>query len=75
MLFHLLGAGQPIANFTATSQTVNEADGVWGAWPSGLSAWTKRRSIQLEGQSGALTNFPVRIKLDSTRVDYGQTHS
>lgn len=75
MFFHLLGAGQPIANFTATSQTIAEGAGTWGAWPVGLSAWTRRRSIQLEGQAGALTNFPVRIKLDSTRVDYGQTQS
>lgn len=70
MLFHLLGAGQPIANFTSTSQTMNEADGVWADWPAAYSAWTRRREVRIDGMAGALSNFPVMIKLDSTRVDY-----
>lgn len=75
MLFHLLGAGQPIANFTTTSQTVAESTGVWAGWSSNLSAWTKRRQILVDGVGGALTDFPVMIKLDSTRIDYAQVQS
>ncbi|MBL7688723.1 MAG: DUF2341 domain-containing protein, partial [Bdellovibrionaceae bacterium] len=75
MLFHLLGAGQPIANFTSTSQTVAESTGVWAGWSSGLSAWTKRRQILVDGVGGALTDFPVMIKLDSTRIDYAETQA
>ncbi|MBK7890751.1 MAG: DUF2341 domain-containing protein [Bdellovibrionales bacterium] len=73
MLFHLLGAGQPIANFTTTSQSVAESTGVWAGWSSNLSAWTKRRQILVDGVGGALTDFPVMIKLDSTRIDYAET--
>ncbi|MBK7892526.1 MAG: DUF2341 domain-containing protein [Bdellovibrionales bacterium] len=75
MLFHLLGAGQPIANFTTTSQTVAESTGVWAGWSSNLSAWTKRRQILVDGVGGALTDFPVMIKLDSTRIDYAETQA
>ena len=75
MLFHLLGAGQPIANFTSASQTVAESTGVWAGWSSNLSAWTKRRQVLVDGVGGALTDFPVMIKLDSTRIDYAETQS
>lgn len=73
LLFHLLAGGLPSANFSTTSQSVNEADGVWSIWPPGLSPWTKRRAVVLEGVSSSLTDFPVLIKLDSTRIDYGAT--
>ncbi|MBK7892525.1 MAG: DUF2341 domain-containing protein [Bdellovibrionales bacterium] len=75
MLFHLLGAGEPIANFSTTSQTFAESAGVWSDWSSNLSAWTKRRQVLVDGVGGALTDFPVMIKLDSTRIDYGQVQS
>jgi len=75
MLFHLLAAGQPIANFTTTSQTVAESTGVWAGWSSGLTNWTRRRQLVLDGTSGVLTGFPVMVKLDSTRIDYGQVQN
>lgn len=40
------------------------------------TAWLYRRRIHINNQNfGALTNFPVMVKLDSSRIDYSKTKS
>lgn len=62
-------------NFATTSQTINESYGVWSDWPSAVSTWTKRRSIEINGLSSSINNFTVLIKLDSSRINYSSCQS
>lgn len=64
-----------VANFASASQTVSESSGTWGSWPASMSAWSKRRTIEVIGLSSSITNFPVLVKLDSSRINYAQTQS
>lgn len=65
-----------VANFSVSSQTVNEASGtLLSGWSSSLSAWSARKMISLSNTGSTLTNFPVMIKLNSTRIDYSKTQS
>lgn len=69
--FHLLPLSDLISlSFQSASQTTPEVQGVWGNWSASLSAWTNRRRIVLQGTGTALANYPVLIRLNSTRVDY-----
>ncbi|MDZ4084859.1 MAG: DUF2341 domain-containing protein, partial [Bdellovibrionales bacterium] len=74
-LFHLLGASEPIANFTTTSSSLSESAGATGVWPSTLSGWTARRPIVVEGVSASVSNFSLLLKLDSTKINYANTAS
>lgn len=74
-LFHLLGASEPIANFTTTSSTLSESVGSAGLWPASLSGWTARRAIVVEGVNSPVSNFALLLKLDSTRINYANTLS
>jgi hypothetical protein len=71
--YHLLGQALPIVDFTTSAITMSETDGIFAPWASTLSAWSKRRKIEFTGVGSALTNFPVLVLLDSTRITYGQT--
>ncbi len=75
ILFHLLGASEPTANFTSTSSSISESAGVGGAWPPALANWTARRPIVVEGVTAAVSNFPLLLKLDSTKINYANTLS
>ncbi len=70
VFYHLLGAGEVTVAFLTPSTTVNESVGSRHIWPVALNSWTKRRAIVLDGSSAPLANYPVLVKLDSTRVDY-----
>lgn len=70
IFFHLLGASDVIVNFTSASQTINESTGVAAPWPAAYNAWAKRRQIILNGVTGALTNYTMLLKIDSTKIDY-----
>jgi len=74
IFYHLLGLSQgTTVAFQSPSQSINESTGTWGDWPSSLNNWTKRRRIVLDGFGTSLTDFPVMIKLDGTRISYGST--
>lgn len=74
-LFHLLGASEPTANFTTTSSTLSESAGATGLWPSTLNGWTARRPIVVDGVSASVSNFPLLLKIDSTKINYANTAS
>ena len=62
---------QPEVNFTTGSQTANESIGIFAPdWHNNVSAWTKRRKIEITPATTALTNYPMLIKLDSTKISY-----
>lgn len=73
MLFHLLGIADRIANFTATSSIVLESTGLAASWPAGLASWTARRQVIVEGVASAVTDFPLLLKIDSTKINYANT--
>jgi hypothetical protein len=75
MFYHLLVPKQITASFSLASQSLNESSGSWYPWANTLSLWTKRRQIVMVGSPTALTNFPVMIKLDSTRITYASVQA
>lgn len=73
ILFHLLGNSTPTVYFALPTQNFSEMNGAWIDWPAGLLSWSKRRAISLTGPATTLSNFPVLVALDSTRIDYATT--
>jgi hypothetical protein len=65
----------PDASFSLATQNFNESNGALGNWDSNLGNWTRRRKIDLTGVSTVQTNIPIMIKLNSSRIDYGQTQN
>ncbi len=73
LLFHLLGQGATTVSFSSPSQTVSEVNGLRGAgWAAGYTSWAKRIPILLNHQSyvGALTDFPLMVRLNASRINY-----
>lgn len=65
-----------LADFSVSSQTVNESSGVLlYDWASALTAWSYRKNITLKNSSTTLSNFPVMIKLNSSRIDYAKVQN
>lgn len=64
--------GAVFVNFTTATQAVNDYDGAYGVWSATLTSWSKRVRIGLEngGISNTLTNYPVLVILNSSRVNY-----
>lgn len=75
VFFHLLGSNEPTIAFSTPATAVNESTGTRHVWPASLASWTKRRAILLDGVSTAISNAPVLVKLDATRIDYAQTRA
>lgn len=76
MFYHLLGANEPTANFTAAAQTLSESNGTFAGWPASLNSWTLRRRIVFEGAaSGDVADFPILVKLNSSRITYASVQA
>ncbi|MFC1790241.1 DUF2341 domain-containing protein [Patescibacteria group bacterium] len=68
------GFNEDQGTYTIEASTTSETSGASGWWDKD---WSKRRKIIFDNldQSSNLTDFPVLVKLDSTRIDYANTQS
>lgn len=61
----------PTVNFTLAAQNANENIGIFAPeWLVSLNSWDKRVKIDITPVATLLTNFPLLIKLDSSKIDY-----
>ena len=69
--FYHLMPKLPVVNFTLATQNANESIGLFAPdWVVGLNSWDKRVRIDINPVTTALTNFPLLIKLDSSKINY-----
>ena len=74
----LLANGSTTVNITASNDTAVANDDFYSVDEDssiGVNSWQFRRELTFDNSSRAehLIDFPVLVKLDATRIDYGQT--
>ena len=64
-----------VVNFSLSQQVIGEIGHDWGA--GGLKDWKYRQLLLFQNENSGtdLTNFPVMIRLDNTRIDYSKVQA